>query len=258
MQWKRVFKGKGLYIAVFLQVFAYFYPHQATRFWEFLVDYFRSADFLYFYLMPREGGLITLLLPFVAALPAALFTAEDIETGYLRLVLQRSGKTRYALFRIFEALSGAIIASLAGSLIYVGFIAVMSPMDQNILTSWRNVLANSSFANLAAALHGIPMVIDSLLRFAFAAAAWALFGVTFSALSANRGLALVLTFSLHFSLAYTFETTTALFAWSPAVIQVPSISYRGSLLYVAFQQFVYFAAALVASLMGLRYRLNKI
>jgi hypothetical protein len=258
MQWKRIFKGKGIYLAIVLQVFAYFYPHQATHFWEFLLDYFGSADFLYFFLKPTQlGGLITLLLPFVAVLPAALFVAEDLETGYIRLILERSGKTKYALSRMMEAISGAVIASMAGSLIYMGFIAILSPMDKNILTSWRDVLARSSYADLAAAWYGIPMVIDNVLRFAFAAAAWSLFAVAFSAFSASRGLALVLTFALHFSLAYIFESTTALLGWSPARIQVPSVYDHIPLAYVTFQQFVYFAAGLAASLFGLRYRLNK-
>lgn len=258
MQWKRIFKGKGLYLAIALQLFAYIYPHQITDFGQSLLDYFGGADFLYFFLNPTQvGGLITLLLPFVAVLPAALFVAEDVETGYIRLILERSGKKKYALSRMMEAMAGAVIASLAGSLIYIGFIAILSPMDKNILTSWRDVLAKSSYADLAAAWYGIPMVIDNVLRFAFAAATWSVFGMAFSAFSASRGLALVLTFTLQFSLGYIFESTTALLHWSPAKIQIPSVFDQIPLAYITLQQFIYFSAGLAACLLGMRYRLHK-
>jgi hypothetical protein len=75
---KRIFRNKFFYLAVVLEIFSMFYPHMDTHyFWQTPLYYFSSADFLYFMLMPLRHGIGNLLLPFVAALPSAIFLAQN-------------------------------------------------------------------------------------------------------------------------------------------------------------------------------------
>lgn len=93
-QLKRIFRNRFFYLAVVLEIFSMLYPHMDTHyFWQTPLYYFSSADFLYFMLMPLRHGIGNLLLPFIAALPSAIFLAQnrrnktDLLMNYVTLML---------------------------------------------------------------------------------------------------------------------------------------------------------------------------
>lgn len=87
---KRMLSGKGFLFAVMLQLLGCFFPFRNyAGIWEAPLEVFASADFLYFFLVQREEGLLVALLPLVAYLPAASFAAEDIASGFRDLALHR-------------------------------------------------------------------------------------------------------------------------------------------------------------------------
>ncbi|NLC32928.1 MAG: hypothetical protein GX781_06485 [Clostridiales bacterium] len=258
MQTKRIFLSRGLYIAVTLQLFAYFYPHMDTSmfFYEPL-KYFGSADFLYFYLMPRELGLVHVLLPLVAVLPSATFAAEDAHMGFLNYQLYRSGEKKYMRLQIQSALLGSVFASLAGSMLYVAFIALASPMSgDHVLESWRQIIKQSAYAPLLYA-NGWPIVLDSVFRFALAAAVWSMVGVGLTALTQNAGLGLVLTLAIAYQSNAVLQMNPALIYWSQRSLVAINIAYIDSLWANTIRQLIYFLIGITTALIGLKILMTR-
>lgn len=105
---KRIFRNKFFYLAVVLEIFSMFYPHMDTHyFWQTPLYYFSSADFLYFMLMPLRHGIGNLLLPFVAALPSAIFLAQNRRSKTDLLMNYRYGRRRFVLNQILGTAGGA-------------------------------------------------------------------------------------------------------------------------------------------------------
>lgn len=252
MQWQRIFRQRGFYFAVVIQIFAYLYPHMDTHvFWQDPLEYFGSADLLYFFLMPRTHGLCMILLPFIAVLPSAAFIAEDQESGYIRYVLQRSGRHRYFAQRTVQAIGGAACASIIGSLVYLGFIMIVCPWNDNIIESWRMTLARGSFARLSQHAYGFPLIADTILQFALEAMTWSLIGIAFASLTHSSGLTLALTFMLHYGITYTLETFPQTYSWSPVVIAAEPIGTQVPLLTITAMQVLYFGIAFVIALISM-------
>ena len=110
---KRIFRNKFFYLAVVLEIFSMFYPHMDTHyFWQTPLYYFSSADFLYFMLMPLRHGIGNLLLPFVAALPSAIFLAQNRRSKTDLLMNYRYGRRRFVLNQILGTAGGAVLAAL--------------------------------------------------------------------------------------------------------------------------------------------------
>ena len=251
MQWRRIFRSRGFWLAVIIQCFAYLYPHMDTNdFWYTPLEYFGSADLLYFFLMPRTYGLCIFLIPFVAVLPASTFIAEDIQSGYIRCLLQRTGKIRYLRTRILQAAAGAAMASLLGSFIYLGFIMLACPWNDNILTSWREVMSQGNYAPLIQSAYGFPAIAEGISRFCIEAMTWSFLGFAFACWFKNTGLALALTFMAHYGLTYIFETYPSLFNYSPSTIAVPDIATAVPLLSYYLMQFAYLGITFLIGLIA--------
>lgn len=215
MQWKRIFKEKGFYMAVAIQLFCLFFGHGG-------LGILKEPGFFYNFAVGAQLGLSPLLLPLIALLPAALFIGEDIETGFARLVLQRSGRGHYGLTRALQAISGGALAAFIGTALF-GIITLLLSAWPGEDVNWRYAMERDIYAFVATPLYGLPYLAETALRFAFAAATWALIGLGISALCKGRGLTLGLTFLIHFSLVYFWENTyqLSILYWSPAVIQNP-------------------------------------
>lgn len=221
MQWKRIFKQKGFYLAAALQLFAYFFAFRNQYFWEFLKDFFNLGSVFYFFANAIQEEGCVLFLPFIAVLPAASFIGEDIETGFIRLVLQRRGKSRYIFTSMMQAMGGAGLASLTGSLLYVLFLLIFSPLGGDH-HGYEAAFQKGSLAFLVNSRYSLPYIFETVLRFALTAAIWALVGLGISALCKSTGLTLALTFMVHFSLIYFMESFYTLFEWSPGMMQTLS------------------------------------
>lgn len=249
MQWRRIFSSRGFYLAVLIQCFAYFYPHMdAGTFWLDPLSYFGSADLLYFFLMPRTYGLCIILLPFVAVLPSSTMIAEDVQSGYIRCLLQRTGKTRYYGTRMLQAVAGGAAASLAGSLLYLIFIMIVCPWNENIIVSWRKTMALGSYAALAQTAYGFPVIAEGISRFCLEAMTWSLIGFSFACLFKNTGIALSMTFMCHYGLVYLCDSYANLSALSPASIAVPYIATSSPLSSFYVMQLLYLGIAVGISL----------
>lgn len=245
MQWRRIFCSKGFFLAIIIQILSYLYPHMDTYvFWHDTISYFGSADLLYFFLMPRANGLCIILLPFVAVMPAATLVAEDVQSGYIRFLIERTGKGKYFLIRILQAAAGGAAASIVGSMIYLGFIFIACPLDENIILSWRHSLALGSYADLAKIAYGIPIIFESILRFCIEAMTWSLVGFSFACFFHNNGTVLALTFISHYGIVYLLESYAFTYPYSPSVLSVPDISTSVPLEIYFFMQILYLAVAL--------------
>jgi len=246
MQWKRIWKSKGFYIACALQVFCYLYAHMdAGTFWHSPIEYFGSADILYFYLMPRSFGLCGFLLPMVAALPAAGQISEDCQSGFLRYVIHRVGRIHYIRIRMAQSFVAGFLASLAGSLIYLIAIMILCPWNDCILESWRYVLAQGAFRVLAEKAYGFPLIADGICRLAFAAGVWGLFAFGIMCLTERENAGAALTFLIYDALSAVLGSNEITGEWAPAEIAVPWIDYSGSLADPGIRQLIYLAAALI-------------
>lgn len=225
MQWRRIFRSRGFYLSIAVQVFAYLYPHMdASTFWFDPLGYFGSADLLYFFLMPRNNGLCIILLSFVAVLPAATQIAEDVQSGYIRFLLERTGRRRYFCTRIVQAAAGGMIASLAGSLIYLGMIMLLCPWNDHILVSWRKTLSLGSYAPLLQLGEGF-VIAEGILRFALEAVTWALIGFSYACFFPLSGLPLALTFMTHYGVIYLMNSFPSLSnLYSPETIAAPYLA----------------------------------
>lgn len=247
MQWKRILKQKGFYLAAAIQFFALLYPHMDTVvFWNAFSRYFESGTLFYNFALSADLGLSTLLLPFIALLPAALFVGEDIQSGFTRLVLQRKGRVKYAFTRCLQAMGGAGLASFMGTALYLVLLLLICPL-KTIGTgeSWREGMMQGTYGFLVKPLGGFPYMLETGLRFAFAAMIWALVGVGINTLCKSKGLTLGLTFLIHFSLVYFLESTYKLSqsSWSPAVVQNPPSHETTPLIVYYLKQALYFLAA---------------
>lgn len=254
---KRMLSGKGFLFAVMLQLLGCFFPFRNyAGIWEAPLEVFASADFLYFFLVPREEGLLVALLPLVAYLPAAGFAAEDIASGFRDLALHRQSKCCYGFKLAMQGALGAFLASLTGLFIYIAFISIASPMDgPRVVASWRRGLDMSVYQPYLYA-YGWPIVIDSSLRYAYAAFCWGLMGTGISALCANPGLGLVLTLALGYQLNAALVSKQATYWWSQRALLSASFENIPSLSMLSWHQTAYLLAGVLLAAAGVGFSLR--
>jgi|LSQX01.1.fsa_nt_gb hypothetical protein len=254
---KRMLSGRGFVFAVILQVLGCLFPFRNfAGIWEAPLEVFSSADFLYFFLVPREEGLLVALLPLVAYLPAAGFAAEDIASGFRDLALHRQSKLRYGFKLAMQGAFGAFLASFTGLLVYIAFISMVSPMDgPRVIASWRRGLDMSVYKPYLYA-YGWPIVIDSSLRYACAAFCWGLIGVGVSAVCANAGLSLVLTLALGYQLNAALVSKQATYWWSQRALLSASFENIPSLTMLSWHQTVYLLVGILIATAGISFSLR--
>ncbi|MBR5960455.1 MAG: hypothetical protein IKZ98_05625 [Clostridia bacterium] len=251
MQWRRIFCSRGFWFAIIIQIFAYLYGHMDTSdFWTAPLAFFAHADLLYFFLVSRICGLCIILLPFVAVLPASCMVAEDIQSGYIRSLLQRTGVFKYYRTRMLQAITGSAVASLSGSFLYFIFLMIASPWNDKIVISWREAMDMGSYASLANTLYGFPVVFETISRFCIEAMTWSLIGFSFSCWYKNTGLALALTFMCHYGITYILERFSNLYRFSPSFIAVPVLTTSSPLSFFYIMQFAYLGIALGIALIA--------
>ncbi|NLB89963.1 MAG: hypothetical protein GX786_01915 [Clostridiales bacterium] len=228
MQWKRIFKSKGLYISFFLQLFALLYPHLGPAGYD-IISYFRFGGenvFYYFQTSLIQGfELSSLFLPFIALLPAATLAAEDFSTGFIRQLLNRKGKSSYIRTRSLQASGAASLASAAAMILYLLFLLLVSPLEDLSPGSSRTfMIPHPTFGFLAKPLYGLPFIGELIVRTVFSAIIWSLVALAIGVLSKNTGITIALTFALHLSLVFFLEGAllgdTQAYSWSPRFLQL--------------------------------------
>ena len=220
MQWKRIFLQKSFYFAIALQFLSFFYSHSNTGFLSFFVPYFQMGNVFYHFEIGAVDGLAVLFLPFVALLPAALFVAEDFDTDFISLVLQRTDLKKYAFTRNLQAFTGGMVASALGTLLYLGMLLLLSPLGGDNTGYWE-LRSIGIFRFFVLPCHGLPYMLETTFRFALTAGVWALVGTGIAAFTKKASLALTLTFILHHTLIIFMEAFDTLIFWSPALLQSP-------------------------------------
>ena len=199
---KRIFRNKFFYLAVVLEIFSMFYPHMDTHyFWQTPLYYFSSADFLYFMLMPLRHGIGNLLLPFVAALPSAIFLAQNRRSKTDLLMNYRYGRRRFVLNQILGTAGGAVLAALLGLFLYTLLVAVASPWHQNIQYAWRN-LYGLPFDAWINQYEGMPFLLLNYITLMLTAITWSLVAVSLACFTINLGVVVGGTFLLHYLSSY--------------------------------------------------------
>ncbi len=177
--------------------------------------------------------------------------------GFLNYQLYRSGEKKYMRLQIQSALLGSVFASLAGSMLYVAFIALASPMSgDHVLESWRQIIKQSAYAPLLYA-NGWPIVLDSVFRFALAAAVWSMVGVGLTALTQNAGLGLVLTLAIAYQSNAVLQMNPALIYWSQRSLVAINIAYIDSLWANTIRQLIYFLIGITTALIGLKILMTR-
>ena len=244
---RRILKSYGFVSAVFLSIFSMLYPHMdAYVFWQTPLEYFAAGDFLYYMLMPLRFGLGTLLLPFIATLPTAMFLSEDRLYKIDLLMCHRYGKWRYMIHRMIVAASGAVSAALIGLLMYTFFVGIASPWHDNIVSSWRN-LSNLPFNEWINQHEGLPFIAFNYGCLALTAMTWSLFGFCLSCFTSNTGIVIGGTFLLHYLASWCCSYVLKIYQWSPMVLQFPRTYYEGSIALMIVRLTIWLLLSIVAS-----------
>ena len=226
---KRIFRNKFFYLAVGLEILSMFYPHMDTHyFWQTPLYYFSSADFLYFMLMPLRHGIGNLLLPFVAALPSAIFLAQNRRSKTDLLMNYRYGRRRFVLNQILGTAGGAVLAALLGLFLYTLLVAVASPWHQNIQYAWRN-LYGLPFDAWINQYEGMPFLLLNYITLMLTAITWSLVAVSLACFTINLGVVVGGTFLLHYLSSWLLSQVLHISQWSPMVLQAPDIFYNQSI-----------------------------
>lgn len=244
----RVWKSPGFWFSIGLGVFSMLYPHMDTHyFWQTPLAYFASGDFLYFMLMPLTYGLIKLLLPFIAVLPAAAFLAEDQQRRYHLMLYHRYGAWGYMRHRMRLTVGAAMLAAAMGYLLYAVFAAFACPWHDHIVASWRN-LSGFPFDHWVNTYEGIPFLLFCLFCLCSSSATWGLVGFAISCISNNSGIVIGGTFCVYYLISWVFSNVFGHWDWSPMVLQAPSIHYEGSIAMIIVRLLVWFAIALIVAI----------
>lgn len=255
---RRIWKNSGFWFSIGLGVFAMFYPHMDTRvFWETPFEYFASADFLYFMLMPLHFGLTKLLLPLIVTLPAAAFLAEDQRNRTHLLLVHRFGPWRYMRRRMAQAAGAAVFAALAGLLIYTLFAAIACPWHDNIVSSWRE-LDGYPFDGWVNRFEGLPFLGFQFLCLGLSSAVWGLAGFSIACLTRNGGVVVGGTFLAHYLASWLCMHSLPLRPWNPIVLQAPDTRYGGSIVLIVARLLVWLALAVLLSAVSAQKFIDKV
>lgn len=247
---RRIFKNPGFWFAIGLGVFAMHYPHMDTYdFWHMPLDYFSSADFLYFMMMPLQHGLTRLLLPMIVTLPAAAFLAEDRKNRYHLLLVHRYGPRRYMRRRMAQAAGAAVFAAAAGFLLYAFFVAAACPWHDHIIASWR-YLEGSAFDLWVNRFEGMPFLGFQLLCLMLSSAVWGLMGFSISCFTKNGGVVIGGTFLTHYTASWICSRNARLYPWSPMALQASPCGYDGSIAMIVVRLLAWLALALFLSIVS--------
>jgi len=235
---KRVLSG-GLLWGAALTLFACLYA--AIGVLSYLgLSYYTRGDVVYFLPLPRED-VIHLLLPLIAALPAATLCAEDRSRGYLALVLKRCGNRRYVWRRLSQAVLGAALAVCLGFAAYCAIVYSHSPYTAE--TDIKEAV--STYLPLMTRHKALPLALDTAFRLAFAAATWALVAAGCSAFMGEMQALLVTVVAYYF--LSQLLVGSALNEWMPQRIQMPDLFTTAPLWHYSLRQLVQF---LLAALFG--------
>lgn len=235
---KRVLSG-GLFWGAALTLFACLYAAMGVLSYLGL-SYYTKGDVVYFLTLPR-GDVVHLLLPLIAALPAATLCAEDRSRGYLALVLQRCGNRRYVLRRLSQAVLGAALAVCLGFAAYCAIVYSHSPYTAE--TDIKEAV--STYLPLMTRYRALPLALDTAFRLAFAAATWALVAAGCSAFMGEMQALLVTVVAYYF--LSQLLVGSALNEWMPQRIQMPDLFTTAPLWHYSQRQLVQF---LLAALFG--------
>lgn len=251
---RRLIKRQGFWIAVLLVIISMLYPHMDTHvFWQTPLEYFASADFLYFMMMPLRFGLSQLLLPLIATLPAAVFLAEDKQYNLVSLMCYRYGKRRYCFHRMNMAGYDAAFAAVLGMMVYTLFVGVASPWHSNIISSWRN-LSDSSFNLWINEYEGLPFIAFNFFCLAMTAATWGIVGFCISCFTNNTGIVIGGTFLIHYLCSWSLTYVLGYSIWSPMILQTPHTRYEGSIILIVVRLLIWFIIAYLAGILcSMRY-----
>lgn len=255
---KRIFRSKGFYFAVFLQCIGYLYYF--IQFRSLLLTphlLFAGTEVLHAFTMGREHGIVLVLLPLIAVLPAAGMVAEDRQSGFVKMILHRTSRGKYAASLLGRAAAGAVLASLLGSVCFIALLAACTDPPGERTAQVYAMLQRSSYAAIADP-YGVRYMLDSVLRTAAAALSWSLAGVGICALCGNAGLGLVLTTALCFQLSTAlFYRGDVLMHWSQQSLLSVWISYAPGLWPMTLRQGVYLLGGLLMGAGGLWWALRR-
>ncbi len=245
---RRILSGSGFYVAALLALGSCLYA--AIGVLQVIgLSYYTKGDVIYFLVLPR-GDVIHLLLPLIAALPAATLCAQDRAHGYMIFVLHRCGRRRYIVRRLLQAALGAAMAMALGLLLYFLLVYTCSPY----MPEGTRGLVYDSYAPLMAA-HALPLAWDTLWRMALAAASWALVCAGLSVFLSDVQAVLAVIVVYYF--VSQLLVGSALNDWMPQRVQMPDIFTHSPLWHYTLRQLVHFFMALAFSWMCLHVALRK-
>jgi len=157
--------------------------------------YFGSGDFSYHFRVSLELGFFHTAIPLAAMLPLGFWLCEEISTRYIDLALGRQNLRGYLSGRMAAAALSGALAVLAGSLIYILWLLLLSGPASTDEALTRMLAEHSvhGWRLLPGYFH--VYVTESVARLLLSAMVWALVACGFSALWPNKAFVFVAVFA---------------------------------------------------------------
>lgn len=228
----RALKNRSFLFALILGLFAlgqgsmdYIFPlkFNSPEYLKLVPPFFHNA---YDAVIWAQTGIFGLIVPIIAVLPFSDSLGAERASGFLRFVLSRASYRQYFFSKMFACmLAGGLSVSLP-ILLFFGFTNLYYPRGLNLdMYQSRLITPNIKPGSLGPfgfmyGSHPDLYILALVLLVFIGGAVYAVFGLSISAITDNRYIALAAPFLAYF-LAHFATAILPLSKWSPVSVFVP-------------------------------------